>query len=896
MSRKRDIKIFLTSPGDVLDARAEAVRRIVTLNRDPEIAAAFRLRVLRWEDAPPVIGWEPQEVVNNYMGRTREADIVVSIFGQRFGTEVRMPGRSSPSGTFYEFDTAVQARRLNRAGKPVILLYRMLRETPPDAGSEDEKPFAQVEEFFKNFQRHHAVYRGLYKSFREVEEFGAALARDLKQVIFREFAGRKGEPKLRLLLNRLGFGIDYEEYREKMITRVREDWIEGVLNDMTGRRAPAVDIEVRAYGAPDLSLEPEPTATSGERMFALFDRAEEQLLILGKPGAGKTFQMLELVAVLLVRAEEDPSAPIPVVFNLSSWAYRGERMKDWLISQLESVYHLPRKLAQTWVEGEKLTLCLDGLDEITVGGAERDSELSEMAQRSRVRCRRECLLALNNYIEKKSVPLVLCCREEDFAALGMRLLTHRGDYSTIWVKPLSDAKVEAYLAAERPHLSSLRKAIAIDDGLRQMARTPFLLSTMAIAYRDLRTDVILAGGEGDEKARRDHLFRKYFNARYDSAERALKERYKPDELNKYLGELAWKIEEGNSNLIFVEQLQPDRAWLGRSGYLLYVAFVALLLLLFIGVLVGIPAGWAIGYELAAPGPLAERLMHFDFECMLLTTLCCGTIMIAGFTLTKSWGFGVACGVTLGVGRMFVISMGAHNPGDWLLQGLTTIAVGVPILVWVMKARGHARDHIRPFERWKWNLKGALLGVAMAVAAGAALTVFLDRTRGSGFGLALVIILALAFGYRRTDLEPKTYPNQGLRRSATNALRVVVLSASAGAFCFGVVFRAGEGPEMGIINIILGLSLGVTSLVFGGMPLMQHVSLRLALALRDLAPLDLVTFLDAASDMHLLRKVGGGFMFQHEYLRYYFRDWLRPKTTRAPDSTGPTASHRLKSAA
>lgn len=99
----------------------------------------------------------------------------------------------------------------------------------------------------------------------------------------------------------------------------------------------------------------------------------------------------------------------------------------------------------------------------------------------------------------------------------------------------------------------------------------------------------------------------------------------------------------------------------------------------------------------------------------------------------------------------------------------------------------------------------------------------------------------------------------------------------------MAFWAGKGPERGVINSIIGLVLGTSSLAFGGMPSIQHLSLRLVLALRDRAPLDVVSFLKAASHMHLLRKVGGGFMFQHEYLRYYFRDQLLTKTTRAADS-------------
>jgi predicted NACHT family NTPase len=56
----------------------------------------------------------------------------------------------------------------------------------------------------------------------------------------------------------------------------------------------------------------------------VFDRLGGGLLILGAPGSGKTTALLELARHLLDKAEADEHQPIPVVFNLVSWAaHRG---------------------------------------------------------------------------------------------------------------------------------------------------------------------------------------------------------------------------------------------------------------------------------------------------------------------------------------------------------------------------------------------------------------------------------------------------------------------------------------------------------------------------------------------------------------------------------------------
>jgi hypothetical protein len=52
---------------------------------------------------------------------------------------------------------------------------------------------------------------------------------------------------------------------------------------------------------------------------------------------------------------------------------------------------------------------------------------------------------------------------------------------------------------------------------------------------------------------------------------------------------------------------------------------------------------------------------------------------------------------------------------------------------------------------------------------------------------------------------------------------------------------------------------------------SHLALRLVLGASEALPLRLITFLDAAADRVLLRKVGGGYIFVHRLLLEHFVD-------------------------
>ena len=196
--------------------------------------------------------------------------------------------------------------------------------------------------------------------------------------------------------------------RHNMLQNVRTFWIRGVLeNSLHGaafialglrQRTGEVDnpweVVLRQPGAPDAAL---PARIS---MHDVFEQLNGKLLILGEPGSGKTSSMLDLARDLLARAARDEGHPMPVVFNLSSWAETRKPMVEWLVDELSGKYHVPRAVAQGWVDADALLLLLDGLDEVSA--EHRDA----------------CVRAINDYrAEHGFVDMVVCSRIADYEDL-----------------------------------------------------------------------------------------------------------------------------------------------------------------------------------------------------------------------------------------------------------------------------------------------------------------------------------------------------------------------------------------------------------------------------------------------------------------------------------------------
>ncbi|MGJ8530054.1 nSTAND1 domain-containing NTPase [Maritalea sp.] len=120
-----EIKIFLSSPGDVNEERVLAGRVLQRLTE--RYAPLARLVPIIWEHEPLLASATFQDQID----KPSTTDIVICILWSRLGTRlpphiVREDGSRYDSGTEFEFEDAFDA--IQRTGRPDLLVYRKMAE------------------------------------------------------------------------------------------------------------------------------------------------------------------------------------------------------------------------------------------------------------------------------------------------------------------------------------------------------------------------------------------------------------------------------------------------------------------------------------------------------------------------------------------------------------------------------------------------------------------------------------------------------------------------------------------------------------------------------------------------------------------------------------------------
>jgi predicted NACHT family NTPase len=218
------------------------------------------------------------------------------------------------------------------------------------------------------------------------------------------------------------------------------------------------------------SSKPKSRLPKNTHIIEVFDQegVEGRLLILGKPGAGKTTMLLELAKVLVQRAEQDLSEPVPILLSLSSWQNDQQSIADWIVAELNSgkYYKVRKDITKQWLEEGEIIPFLDGLDELA-------------ASRQKL-----CVKKLNEFLQPGnwSYPLVVCSRVEEYQLYSTKVALS----SSLELQPFSDEQIQEYL--RRTGNESLGKTIKDDRELKQLARTPFLLNVIVLTCQSLSLD------------------------------------------------------------------------------------------------------------------------------------------------------------------------------------------------------------------------------------------------------------------------------------------------------------------------------------------------------------------------------------------------------------------------
>ena len=172
----REVKLFISSPGDVVDERKRLMAVLRRLNG--RFAGSVRFVPINWPDH----FYKAHDTFQAQIEQPAACDIVISIFWTRLGTELpaefgeRLPdGRPYPSGTAYELLTAIEAAR--QKALPDVYVFRKTKEPPYPVNDEAkaqafDEQLRQLRAFWEEWFRNKAgQFRAAFQNFITTDEF-----------------------------------------------------------------------------------------------------------------------------------------------------------------------------------------------------------------------------------------------------------------------------------------------------------------------------------------------------------------------------------------------------------------------------------------------------------------------------------------------------------------------------------------------------------------------------------------------------------------------------------------------------------------------------------------------------------------------------------------------------
>jgi hypothetical protein len=277
------------------------------------------------------------------------------------------------------------------------------------------------------------------------------------------------------------------------------------------------------------------------------DTVGGKLLILGRPGSGKTTALLQLARELSDRADANGAEPIPVLLNLSSWhGNEPETLTGWMLDELKLKYGVRRQFSRKWLDDRSLAPLLDGLDELPPDRQEA------------------CVLAINHFQQQHRPPyLVVCCRLAEYENFTVKLRL----FGAVRLVPLDTGQIRDYL--ERVGTPDLWASISGDPESLELASSPLLLRMMTLAYQEISTQEWQRLGSARE--RRAYLFDVYIRHLLPSGATRDEGGYANEGTTRWLAWLASSLKRFGQEEFLLERMQPS--WLSSRRQLWFYRIV-----------------------------------------------------------------------------------------------------------------------------------------------------------------------------------------------------------------------------------------------------------------------------------------------------------------------------------
>lgn len=680
-----------------------------------------------------------------------------------------------------------------------------------------------------------------------------------------------------------------------LLEKVWDFWIEGVLERSVhhatlialGKTAEPESVEQPWERLLELAPDSIQDVLGDASIGEIFADAHGMLVILGEPGSGKTTTLLELARECARMARADRHSPVPVVLTLSTWSPRYGSFREWLLEELNARYRVGKRMGRRLLEHDRLILLLDGLDEIQP--ALRDGFVA----------------ALHRHLaEHPPAGIAISCRTREYRELERRLKFN----AALRLEPLSGGQVEAYVASAGGRLDVLGEELRRDDELRSLARSPLMLSILALTYLD--GEPAAPGGEAGTasvEARRDRIFSAYVSrmvARRGGS-------HSEEEIRARLAVIARKMAQTRQTVFAVELVQPNL--LAPRARFLY----AVLTRMGVGVLLGLVA--------ALFGTLAhDKLPEFQFLLAAfaanLWLLLWGAAAGAVAGLIQGWSMASVEGRTSFLSEyvfpsivFFIVGLSAFllflPASDFLVFKIfdgILLGCGFALTILVSGGNGRADFDISLQAPLAWSWKAA--GVRGCVGAGLAVvlnfltglliqvlypSILISSSSSNPMALVGFVMGAVFGGLRRADIQVDQAVS--FTRVFARNFRLAggwLVGGLAGLMALSLLW----GPDERSISVgerlaqrlvallqVIPPTLLLAGLWYGGADLLRHKILLLMLRTRRILPSDPRRLLDDCVNLILMQKVGLGYMFIHRLLLEHFAGYHQDLPTPRPSA-------------
>jgi len=149
MSKVPLIRVFLSSPGDVIEERQIVQEVVESLPNRPAFREKVAFNVIAWDKPGAGTAMRatltPQEAINKGLPRPSECDIVIVIFWARMGTPFTLDNQDYLSGTHWELLDAIRADH-----RRTIIYRRVEKKRFKVSDTEGQRQYKILEAFFRS--------------------------------------------------------------------------------------------------------------------------------------------------------------------------------------------------------------------------------------------------------------------------------------------------------------------------------------------------------------------------------------------------------------------------------------------------------------------------------------------------------------------------------------------------------------------------------------------------------------------------------------------------------------------------------------------------------------------------------------------------------------------------